>query len=102
MVVDKKTAFARRLNEALSWKNYLVGRGRRARLAKKMGVTGEAARKWLAGESIPAIERGGELALLLHVDVDALLTGRNWESQRQSRHDNIESRSLKTLCKTDS
>lgn len=76
MVADKKNAFAKRLNEAPDAIEFPSGRGRRAALAKKMGVSGEGARKWLAGDTIPGIENAIELALIAKEEVEYLLTGR--------------------------
>ncbi len=76
MVALAKNDFAVRLSHALSAINYPPERGRRARLAKEMSVSGEAARKWLSGESVPGINNARKMATLLGINVDWLLTGR--------------------------
>ena len=70
------TAFSRRLNKALDqdlerWPRY----GRRAALAREFKCSGEAARKWLAGEAIPRLSKAIKLANLLNVSVEWLLSG---------------------------
>jgi transcriptional regulator with XRE-family HTH domain len=44
-------------------------------LARLAGVSGEAARKWLSGESIPAMSHVSVLAAHFSVRADWLLTG---------------------------
>lgn len=76
MVANTNDDFSKRLNSALDQADYIKGRGRRVALAKALGVSGEAARKWLSGESIPAMDNAVRLAVLSGTDVDWLLTGR--------------------------
>jgi hypothetical protein len=45
-----------------------LGRGRQVYLAKSLGVTQEAVRKWLVGESLPRPEKVRVLAKFLNVD----------------------------------
>lgn len=51
---EARSAFSQRLNSLLNYYN-APGKheGRQVLLSKKMGVSQEAARKWLEGESIP-------------------------------------------------
>lgn len=76
MVATNAETFSRRLSMALDRIGYIKGRGRRVALARDLEVTGEAARKWLSGLSIPAMDKAISLAVLAQVDVDWLLTGR--------------------------
>jgi SOS-response transcriptional repressor LexA len=75
MVADMKSALAERLNLALDRAGFVKGRGRRMDLARAMNVSGEAARKWLAGETNPGLENLTALAKLTSVSVSYLLTG---------------------------
>lgn len=50
-------------------------RGRRIRLAKAFGVSGESARKWLAGESMPKLATASKIAKEIGVSVNWLLNG---------------------------
>lgn len=75
MVAPPEKSVAQRLNAALTALNY-PHRGRRKRLSDELGVSGEAARKWLSGETIPSMENAVRLATLARVDVEWLLTGR--------------------------
>lgn len=68
--------FATRLSLALSQANVPEGRGRRTYLSKITGKTGESARKWLAGEMLPAMATATDLADKLGVNVVWLLTGK--------------------------
>lgn len=86
MVETSKKAFARRLNQACEQRGMPV-RGRRVLLAKIVNVSGEAARKWLSGEAIPAMDHVSTLASYLKVTVQWLLTG-------EDRKDVIEAGSL--------
>lgn len=67
--------FAARLNTALDHAKVPEGRGRRVYLSKLVGKTGEAARKWLAGETLPTMATAADLAEKLGVNVVWLLTG---------------------------
>ncbi len=72
---DEKLEFSRRLHEACDSAGIPSGRGRRVELAKMFRVSGEAARKWLSGESIPDTKRLPEIARRLNVRGEWLLTG---------------------------
>ena len=77
MVAGLHSGFARRLAEALDDLQGLPkGRGRRVHLAKMGEVSGEAARKWLAGEALPAMKHALLLSSHCGVCVEWLLTGR--------------------------
>lgn len=76
MVSNHKNDFSARLQTALDAAGVISGRGRRAAIARALGVSGEAARKWLNGEAIPAMEMASKLAQYADVSVDWLLTGR--------------------------
>jgi hypothetical protein len=74
MVATPKQAFARRLNALCDAEN-VPQRGRRVALAKVTGVSGEAARKWISGEAIPAMDHVVILATHFRVNAQWLLTG---------------------------
>lgn len=80
MVATQETdnaGFVARLNEALDGiKDVPRARGRRVALAKMMGMSGESARKWLAGETLPTMDNARQFAAKAGVQVDWLLTGR--------------------------
>jgi transcriptional regulator with XRE-family HTH domain len=80
MVATQETdnaGFVARLNEALDGiKDVPRARGRRIALAKMMGMSGESARKWLAGETLPSMDNARQFAAKAGVQVDWLLTGR--------------------------
>lgn len=80
MVVATHKEFALRLNEALDLQGLRRGRGRRVKIAKMGGVSGEGARKWLSGESLPTMEHAIVLASECGVCVEWLLTGRGPKS----------------------
>ena len=67
--------FHDRLEQACDAAGIPEGRGRRAALARLFGVSGEAARKWLSGESIPDTKRIPKIAKHLGVSGEWLLTG---------------------------
>jgi len=75
MATNQTPGFVDRLNAALDAANYPVGKGRRIMLARLMGVSGEAARKWLTGESLPSMKNIRRFAGLFGYSVDWLLTG---------------------------
>jgi SOS-response transcriptional repressor LexA len=75
VVDDEKTRFAARFNKACDIAGIQSGRGRRAELARMFGVSGESARKWLSGESIPKSSRIANIARSLGVNGEWLLTG---------------------------
>lgn len=89
VVAQKERAradFAKRLNEALDEHvDAAAGRQRRAWVATRFGVSVEAARKWLVGESTPDTARLSEIATELGVNVDWLLTGRQPKRQGDAR-----------------
>ena len=74
MVADPKRDFARRLN-ALCDAHEMPQRGRRIELSRVVGVSGEAARKWLAGDAIPAMDHIVVLSTHFRVNAQWLLTG---------------------------
>lgn len=76
MVAQVHAEFAARLNEALTDAGWVIGYGRRIRLAQLVGLSGESCRKWLNGESLPTMEHAIQVALHLGVYVEWLLTGR--------------------------
>jgi len=76
MVTNQTPDFVDRLNAALDAANYPAGKGRRVMLARLMGVSGEAARKWLTGESLPSMKNIRRFAGLFGYSVDWLLAGR--------------------------
>lgn len=69
-------SFVKRLNEALDDAEVIKGRGRRKGLAELMGMTGEAARKWLGGDTLPSMENACDFCLRTGVQVEWFLTGR--------------------------
>lgn len=83
MVANTKADFALRLAEACDTANPPVirGRGRRAELRARvqeqgLKLSGESVRKWLSGESIPAMNSIRYISKTLSVHADWLLTGR--------------------------
>lgn len=74
MNVDPKLAFSERLHQARADAG-MPKRGRRIELARVVNVSGEAARKWLAGESIPAMDHIVQLSQYFRIDAQWLLTG---------------------------
>lgn len=52
------------------------GKARQKDVAKRFGVSQNAARKWLEGEGFPKIETGLEMARMANVQFDWLMTGR--------------------------
>lgn len=71
---QEKLAFARRLDTALRHAGIPPNRQRLKRVATMFGVSREAARKWLAGETMPDMKRIPEIARELHVRAEWLLT----------------------------
>lgn len=80
MVADQKAMFSQRLNKVCDEAN-LPMRGRRAMLAQLTGVSGEAARKWLSGEAIPAMTHVAALATHFGSSAQWLLTGHDDANQ---------------------
>jgi len=74
-MIDEKQEFSKRLHAACDFAGIVKGRGRRAELARMFGVSGESARKWLEGFSIPDTKRIPEIAKKLGVRGEWLLTG---------------------------
>lgn len=72
--------FSQRLNKVCDEAN-LPMRGRRAMLAQLTGVSGEAARKWLSGEAIPAMTHVAALATHFGSSAQWLLTGHDDANQ---------------------
>lgn len=74
---DKERArreFAKRLNEAMDNNAYPpLNQGRQVVAAQVFGVSQAAARKWLIGESMPALTRVEEIARRLGVSINWLL-----------------------------
>lgn len=79
IVTDQKALFSQRLNKVCDDAS-LPLRGRRAMLAQLTGVSGEAARKWLSGEAIPAMPHVAALATHFGSSAQWLLTGHDDES----------------------
>ena len=68
--------FALRLNKALDAAGYPpLNKGRQVTVAKDFGVSQEAARKWVSGESVPTTTRTTEIAQKLKVNTEWLLSG---------------------------
>lgn len=80
--------FAKRLNQACDESPAVPehGRGRQVFLAKKMGVTQEAVRKWLVGESLPRPDKIKDLAKALSVDPLWLQLGTSPLEIAEKRH----------------
>jgi len=78
MVAENNNAdFVARLNETLDdMPEVPRGRGRRAALARLTGLSGESARKWLSGETLPSMENVRQFSERARVQVEWLLTGR--------------------------
>lgn len=68
-------SFSKRLSKALDYAGVPGGRERRLAVSRMFGVSREAVRKWLAGESIPDTKRLPEIAKLLGVRAEWLITG---------------------------
>jgi transcriptional regulator with XRE-family HTH domain len=71
---ELRRQFASRLIEACEDKG-LPERGRQTALAKQFGVSQQAARKWLDGESFPEVDKVIAMAEWLEVNVNWLLQG---------------------------
>lgn len=74
MASNAKEAFSARLNQVCAEAGQ-PERGRRVGLAKVAGVSGEAARKWLSGEAIPAMDHIAVISAHYRVQAQWLLTG---------------------------
>lgn len=80
MVVDKRAAkleFASRLTRALALAGIPDDQNRRGWIARTFGVSVEAARKWLVGESMPDTARIQGIAQELGVAANWLLSGQD-------------------------
>lgn len=76
--IEPKIAFAARLNELCDDAGILPkGKNRQAIVGKMFGVSQEAARKWLEGESIPSHERMDAMCRKWDVSYEWLATGRS-------------------------
>lgn len=77
-VKSERAAFAERLNQALDEApiDAPLGRGRQRFVGRMFGVDYTAARKWLTGEGFPTLEKSIEIAKILNVGLEWLLTGR--------------------------
>lgn len=74
-------SFSSRLNAALTEAGIPQDRKRLATVAKMFGVSREAVRKWLSGDSIPDTKRIPEIANKLNVTVEWLLGGKSAEPE---------------------
>lgn len=74
VAINPKLAFSRRLHQACDGARLPV-RGRAPYLAKITDVSKEAARKWLSGDAIPAMDHVVILAQHFAVGAEWLLTG---------------------------
>lgn len=73
----EKTAFSQRLNIVADMLSIPPkGENRQKLLGRMFGVSQEAARKWLAGEGLPQMEKCIEIAKKACVSIEWLLTGR--------------------------
>ena len=72
---DPKLAFSLRLRDALTADGIEIKRGHVAVVARIFNVSGETARKWLSGQSIPDTKRLPEIAKRLKVSALWLLSG---------------------------
>ena len=61
------------------------GKGRQVAVAKRLGVTQEAVRKWFSGEAVPKSDKMRELADYLEVDEGWLALGLRPEMGRDDR-----------------
>ena len=75
MVTEIRMSFANRLDLALDHAGIVGGRQRKKAVATMFGVSREAVRKWLEGESLPDTKRIIEIARRLGVSAEWLLTG---------------------------
>ena len=75
--LKEKTEFAERMNlVADKLKVPPKGKNRQQSFGKMFGVTQEAARKWLEGESMPQIPKCIEIAKTAGISFEWLMTGR--------------------------
>ena len=76
IVENRRQAFGQRLKAALDAAGIPGGSERRKHVAQMFGVSREAVRQWLQGQTMPTTERIGEMAERLDVFGEWLLTGR--------------------------
>lgn len=77
MTINEKTAFADRMNQVADILNIPPkGQNRQALLGKMFHVSQESARKWLAGEGMPQMEKSIEICKKANVSIEWFLTGR--------------------------
>ncbi len=77
MIVNEKYSFAARMNQVADILGIPPkGENRQALMGKMFKVSQEAARKWLAGESMPQMEKSIEICKKANVTIEWLLTGR--------------------------
>ena len=69
------TAFAERLDQALTRRGFPAERGRAARVEREIGVSHVAVKKWLDGAGLPDQKHMIMLAIWLRVSFDWLATG---------------------------
>lgn len=70
-----RNAFAQRLHEICDDLKLPAERGRQTALAKLVGLTPNAARKWLQGDGLPEMAQAVKLAAMANVSVVWLLQG---------------------------
>jgi hypothetical protein len=103
MVVYRGETFAERFSRALDYAGVPSGRQRRMIVARMFKVSGEAVRKWLAGESIPNTKRIQKMAEKLGVRGEWLLTGQGpmlasaAAEEADSSYSAVDSRQLRLL-----
>lgn len=66
-------------------------------LARQMHVSSQAVSKWQRGESMPDLERAAQLAALLHVSIDYLITGYNAQAAPVGKRTGLSQESLDFL-----
>jgi transcriptional regulator with XRE-family HTH domain len=77
MIVNEKNSFATRMNKVADILGIPPkGENRQALLGKMFKVSQEAARKWLAGESMPQMAKSIEISKKAKVSIEWFLTGR--------------------------
>lgn len=70
-------AFAKRLDEICDDMGVpRLGKGRPKKIAKQLGITDAAARRWFGAETYPSWEHITALCVWANVNVDWLMTGR--------------------------
>lgn len=86
-MVTPKTEFKERFKQACDDSTIIpeYGKGRQVAIAKRLGVTQEAVRKWFTGESVPKSDKMRELAEYLEVDQGWLALGIEPEMGRDEK-----------------